>query len=384
MKTKKLSRLLLVTKSTGGIAEYIRWLVQGIDREHFQVTVVCLSENNRAFAEELRADYAVETIYFDMSRYRVNIFSDSLLGLKLARLLRSGCFDLVHAHGSKAGFLVRVAALGMQLPVVYTPHAFAFHAGSGGLAKKIIVLLEKLIAPRTTRFLTVSEGSRDLALRYGVGKAEQFVVVHTGINAFSGYQVVDVDALKIELGIPAGVPIIGSVGRLSRQKSPLDFVRVAAATLKSAPDAHFLWAGSGPLALDVRNLSQELGIETSIHWLGQRKDVPSLLKILDVFLLTSCWEGFPLVILEAMAAGVPVVATDIFGTREAVLQGECGWLAAPGDVDSLANFVVNLLQDTVQAERFAAKARERLTEVFTREKMLDEIQALYGALLDER
>ncbi len=151
MMTQKPARLLLVTKSTGGIAEYIRWLVQGLDRDRFQITVVCLSENNRAFAEELHENYAVESIHFEMSRYQVNLFSDSLLGLKLARLLRSGNYDLVHAHGSKAGFLVRMAALGTKLPVVYTPHAFAFHAGSKALAKKIIILLEKLAAPLTTR-----------------------------------------------------------------------------------------------------------------------------------------------------------------------------------------------------------------------------------------
>ncbi len=195
----------------------------------------------------------------------------------------------------------------------------------------------------------------------------------------------DVDALKAELGIPAGAPVVGSVGRLSRQKSPLDFVRVAEATLKSTPDAHFLWAGSGPLDADVYRLSQNLGIASSIHWLGQRNDVPELLKIMDVFLLTSYWEGFPLVLLEAMSAGVPVVATDILGTREAVLHAESGWLAAPGDIVGLSGCVVNLLQDPVQAERFAQVAAERLAQTFTRAKMLLEIQAVYGGLLiDER
>ncbi len=375
-------RLLLVTKSTGGIAEYIRWLIQGLDRQRFQVTVVCLSENNQVFAEELRKNYAVETVRFDMNRYRVNLFSDSLLGLKLARLMRSGEFDLIHAHGSKAGFLARIGAVGGSLPIIYTPHAFAFHAGVKKFAKQVIILLERLAARFTTRFLTVSEGSRDLALAHGVGRPEQFVVVHTGIDLGRQRQAVDVADLKKSLNIPAGVPVIGSVGRLSRQKSPLDFVRVAEAILKSRPDAHFLWVGSGPLKEAARELGQTLGIESSIHWLGQRNDVPVLLEILDCFLLTSYWEGLPLVILEAMSAGVPVVATDIPGTREAVLHGENGWLASPGDFERLANFVLNVLETPAQAQIFVEKSTERLAEKFTREKMLEEIQALYGMLLE--
>lgn len=377
---QKPAHLLLVTKSTGGIAEYIRWLLQGLDRERFKATVICLSENNHAFAQELRERYAVETLAFEMSRYKVSLFSDSLLGLKLARLLRSGKFDLVHAHGSKAGFLVRLAALGAKLPVIYTPHAFAFHAGSKGFSKRAIIFLERLVARFTTRFLTVAEGSRDLALQYGVGKPEQFVVVHTGID-IPATKNVDADALKAELGIPVGAPVVGSVGRLSRQKSPLDFVRVVEATLNSVPDAHFLWAGSGPLDADVERLSQNLGVASSIHWLGQRNDVPELLQIMDVFLLTSRWEGFPLVVLEAMAAGVPVVATDILGTREAVSHGESGWLAVPGDVEALSGFVVNLLKKHAQAERFSAKAVDDLAQNFTKEKMLTRIQALYVELL---
>ncbi len=258
-------RLLILTKSTGGIAEYIRWLVSGLDRHSFKITVVCLSENSQEFSQELGETFGIDTIHYGMNRYKVNLLSDSMLGLRLMKLIRTGKFELVHAHGSKPGFLARVAALGTKVPVIYTPHAFAFHAGAKGWAKSVIIILETLAARFTSRFMTVSAGGRDLALQHGVGKREQFTVIRTGIDAAIYRQPVDIAAMKAGLGIPFDAPVIGSVGRLSEQKSPLDFVRVAEASLKSKPDACFLWAGTGPLEEKARKLSMQLGIASSIY-----------------------------------------------------------------------------------------------------------------------
>jgi hypothetical protein len=121
-------RVLMVTKSTGGVAEYVRWLVHGIDKEKFALLVVCLSENGPEFAEELRQAYGVQSISYAMNRYKVDVISDARVGFQLARLIRGHQFDLIHAHASKPGFLARMAALGTGIPVLYSPHCFAFHA----------------------------------------------------------------------------------------------------------------------------------------------------------------------------------------------------------------------------------------------------------------
>jgi len=188
---------------------------------------------------------------------------------------------------------------------------------------------------------------------------------------------VDVVALKNSLGIPASVPIIGSVGRLSDQKSPFDFIRVAEVVHKFRPDAHFVWVGDGPLESEAQRLSASLQLESVVHWLGQRNNVPQLLHIFDCFLLTSRWEGFPLVILEAMAADVPIVATDILGTRDAIRHGSNGYLAPVGDPESLARFVLDLVEDLVKANSFRSVSRARIDGEFTRERMLTMIQNLY-------
>lgn len=368
--------LLFVTKSTGGIAEYIRWLVKGLERGQFSITVLCLSENGREFAEELKNNHKVHALSYDMKRYRVDPVSDARLGLFLARLLRTGGFDVIHAHGSKAGFLTRLAAVGTGLPVLYSPHCFAFHDYAAPAAIFTTSLLEKLAAGWTTKFVLVSEGERQLARRHGIGREEQFVVVHTGIDP-SPYRRPANVAQKEALALPASAPVIGSIGRLGEQKSPADFVRMAAGIHQVRPDAQFVWIGDGPLESEIRALSVELGIESCLHLLGRRSDVPSLMQIFDCLVLTSRWEGLPLVILEALSAGIPVVATDIPGTREIIVSGRNGLLVPVGDTDGLTRSVLDLLADPSMQAEFRADGWRRITEEFTVMHMLSALQNLY-------
>ncbi|HET9910209.1 MAG TPA: glycosyltransferase, partial [Anaerolineales bacterium] len=229
----------------------------------------------------------------------------------------------------------------------------------------------------TTRIITVAEGERELAQKNGVGRNDQFTVIHTGIDPTPYRQPIDKIQLKTMMGIPASSPVIGSVGRLSEQKSPFDFVRVAERVHRSRPDAHFVWVGDGPLESEVRTLSSSLNLDSVIHWLGQRKDVPQLLHTFDFFLLTSRWEGFPLVILEAMASSVPVVATNIPGTREAIQHGVNGLLANVGDFETMARFILDLLAHPVKADSFRSASRLRIDTEFTRDRMLSMIEELY-------
>ena len=370
-------RVLLVVKSTGGVAEYIRWLIYGIDREKFSFTVVCLSENGKEFAAELRQMAGVQAFHYEIDRYNVDLISDTRVGLQLMKLIRSQPFDLIHAHASKPGFLTRMAAIGTSVPVLYSPHCFAFHAGASQLTNLITSSLENFASYFTTRIITVAEGERKLARKYRVGRDDQFTVIHTGIDPMPYRQPVDKIHLKTALGIHPSSPVIGSVGRLSEQKSPLDFVRVAETVHESRPDAHFVWVGDGPLEEEVQKLSNSLQLDSVIHWLGHRNDVPQLLHIFDCFVLTSRWEGFPLVILESMASGVPVIATNIPGTSEAIQHEVNGLLAPVGDYETMARLVLDLLANSVKADSLRAASYTRIETEFTRDRMLSMIRDLY-------
>lgn len=374
-------RILLVTKSTGGVAEYVRQLALGLNPADFELTVACLSENGPEFAAELRQTAGVQAFSLQMNRYKVDPWSDAQVCLALARRLRQERYDLVHAHASKPGFLTRLAALGTGLPVLYSPHCFAFHAGVNPLSARLVALLEALAARfLTTRIVTVADGERELARQYGVGTDELFVTLRTGLDPRPYRQPVERAALKASLNLALETPLVGAVGRLSAQKAPLDFVRLAALVHQQAPEVHFAWVGSGPLAEAAVSLSAELGLSDHLHFLGHRTDIPALLQVFDCFVLPSAWEGFPIVLLEAMAAGAPVVATQIPGNTEAIRTGVDGLLVPVHNPAALAEAVLRLLAHPGQAEAFRESARLRVEACFSRRAMLEHLSQLYREL----
>jgi glycosyltransferase involved in cell wall biosynthesis len=375
-------RVLEIGKSTAGIGTYLRWLAQGLDLERFHLTFACLSEGGAELAEELGSIKDIQATSWPMNRFKINIFSDLLLTLRIARLIRDGNFDLVHAHGSKAGFLVRMAAIGSGVPVIYSPHCFSFHYGVNPLKANLLAVLERFAAKfLTARIITVSDGEQTLARRFRVGTPKLFVTVHSGIDPISYDRPIDKNAQRSNLNLNENTRLVGAVGRLGQQKAPLDFVQMAAFVHAKNPQIHFVWAGSGPLEDQARKLSKELGIAEVCHFIGECKDVPSLLGIMDCFVLPSLWEGFPIVLLEAMATGIPIVATDIPGNDESVTSGKNGWLVPPGDPSALAEKVLDLLNNTDQASAFSAFGRERIRQEFTRAKMLASIQHVYQDLV---
>jgi glycosyltransferase involved in cell wall biosynthesis len=165
-------------------------------------------------------------------------------------------------------------------------------------------------------------------------------------------------ALRASLGPPADAPVVGSVGRLTEQKGYAFLLRAAPLVLAARPEARFLIVGSGELAGELSALAGELGISDRVVFAGPRNDVEELLGVLDVFVSSSLWEGLPTTVLESMAAGVAVAATDIPGTRDLIEDGVSGWLAPPGDARGLADAILAALRQPDQRAARAARARE--------------------------
>jgi glycosyltransferase involved in cell wall biosynthesis len=375
-------RILEVTKSTGGVAEYVRWLAWGLDKTLFEITVVCLSEDGVEFARELAQIQGVKALSLSMNRYRIDILSDGKVALELARMLRQEHFDLVHVHASKPGFLTRLAAIGLDIPIVYSPHCFSFHPGAGKINARIFAFFERMAARyRTTRILVVAESEKKLAQKYGVGKPDQFVTVNSGIDPQLFEMPVDHHVQKLSLGLDCNKFTIGSVGRLSDQKAPLDFIRAAGILAQSHSNVQFLWIGDGPLMEKAQELSQALGISSLMHFAGQRTDTPACLAVMDCFVLVSRWEGFPLVALEAMAAGKPIVATNIDGTNDAIRAGVEGLLVSPGDIHAIARAIEQIMNDPTLAHRLRSAGQVKVQERFTRRKMLQGIGRVYQDII---
>lgn len=259
---------------------------------------------------------------------------------------------VVHGHSSIGGAVARIAAWRAPVARVYTPHGVYPH--------RVAAATERVLGRRTDHLVAVSESERELVTTLGLVPPHRIRVVRNGIETTAPVTSRD---LRAELGIPSGAPLVASVGRLERQKAPEEFVAAAAHLSRTMPDTHFLLVGAGPLADAVTDAVRADGVEERFHRLSHVADVGALMTQFDVFVLTSRYEGLPYVVLEAMRAGVPVVATDVVGTRDAVVHGVTGVLVPPDDAAAVADATRWMLTSPQTAASFgkagAARVRER-------------------------
>jgi len=246
--------------------------------------------------------------------------------------------------------------------------------------RAIYVGLERVAAKASDALVVVSDRDRAKGLRAGIGFPAQYELIRSGIDLrLFDRVVVDRVAKRREFGVPPDGPLIGSVARLSPQKDPLTFVDMAAEVAARVPNARFLLVGDGPIRPAVEARVRDHGLQDQVLLLGLRRDIPEVLSLLDVFVVCSLWEGMPRTLLQAMAAGIPVVATRVDGIAEAVVDGVTGFLASPRDSAAIASRVVQLLSDEGLSKRLGAEAKQRV-EAFSVERMLRGLEALYGRL----
>jgi len=375
-------RILFVTKSTGGVAEYVHVLVRNLDRKIFDISAACLSENGPEFAALLSTYPDVKTFSLEMNRYQVDFLSDLKVFFALYKHIRNGNYDLIHAHASKPGFLARLAAWGTGIPVLYSPHCFAFHDGAGFFRARVIAFLEFFAAKfLTKKIVLVADGEKYLAQRYGVGTSENMATIYTGIDTEKFSIDMDPEPVRLSMGVPKNAFLVGAVGRMSTQKAPLDFVKMAFFVHQNDPSIHFAWIGSGPLQIEVESMIKKYSLKSVFHLPGQRVDIPGVLNSLDCFVLCSLWEGFPISLLEAMAAGKPIIATDIPGSNEAVRNNQEGWLVPAGDPKAMSEALNELIHSPEKTAELCKHSRKRVEQNFRTHLMIDKLQHLYQDLI---
>ena len=275
----------------------------------------------------------------------------------LTRLLRRIRPKIVHTHSSKAGILGRWAARLAGIPViVHSVHGFGFTPAQHPVLKRFLILLERWSSAITQWVFTDSEANRQQGIALGLFRGDRSAMLPPGIDLHAIRAVrIDRDNKRRSLGLDPIRPLIGMVAPFKPQKSPLDFVRVASRICRQRSDAHFVMIGDGELRQAVEEEIRRLGLAQSITLTGWRHDVPEIMKCLDVFLLTSQWEGLPRVYLEALSCGVPVVGTCVDGAAEVVIDGVNGFLKEPGDIEGLADRILWLLNHTEDAKAMGSQ-----------------------------
>ncbi|MFL7792301.1 MAG: glycosyltransferase family 4 protein [Anaerolineae bacterium] len=372
----------------GGAQETVMLVADMLNPARFDASVISGPQTGSegSLIEEMRARGVPLTIESALVR-EIAPAKDLLALVRLARFIRHGRYDVVHTNSSKAGILGRWAAwlaglAGTPAPViVHTVHGWAHHEQQHPAVRRFYILLEQITQRITDKLIVVSPRNIEKGLADGIATRDKYVTIRSGIELHSFRQPTRPrEAVRAELSIPPDASVVGTVTRLSPQKAPLDFVAAAAQVAAQRPDVHFVVVGDGPLRAEVEAQIAAAGFTDRFHLTGLRRDVPDLLHSFDVFALTSLWEGLPRVLPQAMAAGLPIVATAADGNAEAVEDGVNGLLTPPGDPQALAEGVLRLLDDPALATQMSAAGRERADE-FGARKMVDDIAALYETLL---
>lgn len=296
------------------------------------------------------------------------------------RILVRGNYDIVHTHSSVAGVVGRLAAFMARTDViVHHVHGWGLQEGMSTGKRMLYLGLERLCARFTDRIITVSRPDIQKGQAHRIAGEDQFTLIYNGISLEKFRQPVNDQQIYSELKLDPDCKLVGMIGRLDEQKNPLDFIRAAAIVTKSYSKVQFLIVGGGPLRPECEQLIKELNLKEKFFLLGYRNDVPRILSTLTITALSSLWEGLPIVFFEAMSAGKPIVANNVDGAGDVVIDGETGFLVPPRQPSKMAERILYLLNNEKRCSEMGHVAQQR-SNYFSTQRMVEKIEALYKEL----
>ncbi len=360
---------IIPTLDRSGSEKQLTLLATRLPREQFNVHVCALTRGG-PYEQPLREAGVPVTVLGKRLRL------DPLAFWRLERLLAAGSFHIVHTWLFAANSYGRLAARCCGVPALVVSERCADEWKS--LAEHLI---DRLLIGWTDRIIVNSHGVADYYAKHGV-PAQKLKVIYNGIE-LEPLRAVERVQLRRRLGVPAEAFVLGFVGRLWPQKRVQDLIWVSE-LLRNVFDLYTFIVGDGPERRRLEGMVRTLRLQSRIRFLGLRDDVAELLQAIDLFVLPSCYEGLPNAAMEAMWAGLPVVATDIPGTNELVVHGQTGYLVPVGDTMAMAQTIRLLLRDDQLRWRMGQAGHERIRMRFGAERMVQEHVQVYLELAEQK
>jgi glycosyltransferase involved in cell wall biosynthesis len=352
-------------------------------RDEFDVYIAAGPEEEcEGSLRPLAAAAGIPVALIPSLRRRGSLLTDRRAAREIADAIRQIGPALVHTHQSKAGVLGRMAAgrAGVR-GRVHTFHSPLERMGRDGLLRRANATAERRLARFTDRLIAVSVSLREELIREGVANADRIEVVHPIIDARRLLQPREAGSIRGAHGIPAGVPVVGLVGRLAAPKDAGLFLEVFAILAASLPEARAVVAGDGPERPSLEAEARRRGLAGRVIFTGWADDPGAVMADIDLLLLTSRYEGFALAAVEAMAAGKPVVGTSVTGVVDVVRHGRTGLLAPAGDAAALAGAAIALLGDDAYRSRLVETARADVEERLSSFDAAARISSIYRSVL---
>lgn len=363
-------RLLQVTHDLafGGLQKVVLNLCKNIDRDRFDVSVLCLRALG-AYAE-------------DVERLGIKVFmlpqpsngTDYLSFIKAAEIFRREKVEIIHTHNTQPlidGTIARMLS-GVKR-IVHTDHGRVFPD------KKRYMVAERFASNFVSKFVAVSQSTADKLIKFEKIPPHKITVIENGIDELKYQDQAVLAETKSSFGLMGEGPVIGFISRLSPEKGGAVLLDAMPLVLRAFPEAQLVIAGEGPQRESLMAQVEKLGLERNICWLGPRRDVPAILKAIDLYVLPSISEGLPMGLLEAIAAGSPVVATNVGGVPSVIKDKFNGELVPKGDTVALSQRIVSVLSDAALAERYVQNSFDTVLGKYTASNMTRRYQELYLA-----
>jgi glycosyltransferase involved in cell wall biosynthesis len=371
----------------GGAQINTLYTARYLNKNNFSVQIMSGSQTGPegCLIDEIRKNNIILTIDHNLVR-EINPIKDLLSFYNIYNFLKKNKIYIVHTHSSKAGFLGRIAAHFAKTPIViHTVHGWSFHHHMSPIKRKLYIALEKLAANFSDAIIVVTKLDIKKGLNAGIGTKRKYHLIRSAIpvDQFNPKSL-SRESIRSELGIPTDVVVIGNIGRLSPQKNPLVWLQIAERIHIARPDVYFLMVGDGPMRRQVEDLWRRSNLKEKLILTGLHKDTPKMFKAIDIFLLTSLWEGLPRVIPESYLMNVPVVAFEVDGIQEAILHKETGFLCSQGNLNQITDYCIFLIDHKNIRVQMGNRGREFALKYFNLHHMIKQIEQIYEKFLKEK
>lgn len=362
----------------GGGEKHLLNLIRELQKENtFSITVAC--PRRSPLAEEL-------------SKLRVRTFPVPLKSkfdfrsiLMLQGFMRRERFDIIHTEDVRSNLLGTIAAVMAKVPIViWTIHMLSINrsiSGMNPIKRRIWISVDRMLVRYVDKIIAISEFNRRELIKKEKIEPGKIVVIPSSIRLNEFSKELGFNKKRKEFGIEEGEKVVGYIGRLSHQKGLTYLLEAARMVSQIMPIVKFLIVGDGPQKIELEEKVKELNITGNVALADFRKDVNELYPIFDITVLPSLYEGLPVVPMESMVYGKPVVATTVGGVPEVVIDGETGLLVPPGDVKSLAKAILKLIQDDASRKEMSRKGKDLIKKKYSNEQMVKAHKSLYEELV---
>lgn len=361
----------------GGAEEVRSVLMNNIDKEKFSVSLCCIGERGEIGQELSEKGFYIRALKKGWGLH--NISST----FALLKLIKQSKPDIVHTCLFYANYHGRIAAKLAKVPIIVSEEQ---NVDKWKKKYLVFLLIDWLLSKVTDRIIACSQAVKDFVLQNEKIETDKLLFVPNTFDhkKFVNHSSIEKKNIKRALGLSDKDRIIGTVGSFSLQKGHIYLIKAMKEIVRNEPSCKLLMVGAGPLENELRKKADKLGLNKQIIFTGKRRDIFNLFSILEIFVLPSLWEGLPLVSLEAMAMAKPVVASQIPGITEVVIDGENGILVAPKNSNLLAKAILDLLKDSDRSKKMGELGKARILKHYNPQTYVSKIESLYETLSTEK